>query len=250
MKTILQIIFFALLPSMTLAQTDTVYVYGPGGPFPAMNEAAQLFTQQRQTPVKVVKGPVANWKAATEKNADIIFSGSEFMMTNFINTFQDIAPETVTPLYLRRSGILVRPGNPKNIHTLADLLKPDVNILVVNGAGLTGIWEDMVGKTHSIDTLKLFRRNIQCYAANSGVAKKEWIQNLNIDAWITWNIWQVANANIADFVALPERYTLYRDCGAALTRKGIEHKKAVTFFEFLQSDVAKPIFRKWGWIVE
>lgn len=230
------------------AQTDTIYLYGPGGPYPAMNEAAKIYSKQHNVIIKVTKGPLKNWKIPAKTHADIIYSGSEFMMTNFIRIFNPaIIQGSVTPLYLRKSGLLVRPGNPLKIEGMKDLTKPGIRILVVNGAGLTGVWEDMAGRTQNLEFLKNIRKNIVFYAANSGVAKKEWSLNKNIDVWITWNIWQISNPHLADFVPVKERYTIYRDCGIALTQKGNRNKAAAAFFNFLKSKNVMPVFEKWGW---
>lgn len=239
-----------VMHSIAIGQNDTIYVYGPGGPYPAVNEAASVFSEKNNVPVKVVKGPVSKWEDAAKLNADIIFSGSEFMMSNFIKKFDRIKKESVTPLYLRNSGLLVRPGNPKNIQAFKDILKPDTRVMVVTGAGLTGMWEDMIGRTKDIDSLKMLRKNIVFYADDSGQAKNEWINDESIDVWITWNIWQIANPTLADFIPVEENYTMYRDCGIALTTNTSNNKIAIDFYNFLKSEEAKLIFKKWGWLTE
>lgn len=247
MKKVAMISMVSVLAATLYAKADTVYVYGPGGPFPAMNEAAKVFSKKYSIPVQVTKGPLGKWKGDAKKNADVIYSGAEFMMTNFTHTFEEIRKETITPLYLRKSGILVRPGNPKNIKTMQDLTKPGVNVLVVTGAGLTGVWESMIGKTQDIEMLKKLRKNIVSFAKNSGAAKQEWIKDKTIDVWLTWNIWQIANKELADFVPVEEKYRVYRDCGVSLTQKGSYDYNAVKFYNFLKSKEAEPIFKKWGW---
>ena len=249
-RTLVTIITFLSLQIIVYGQKDTIYVYGPGGPYPAINEVALGFSKDHNVIVKVIKGPVEKWEKEAKLNADIIYSGSEYMMTNFCKKFNIIKKETITPLYLRKSGLLVRHGNPKNIHSLSDILKPNIRILVVTGAGLTGVWESMIGKTMSIDSLKMLRKNIVFHAANSGLAKKEWMKNKNIDIWITWNIWQVANPDFAEFIPVKEKYTIYRDCGIALTTNSKTKRDAVDFFNFLKSEKVKPVFRKWGWMTE
>lgn len=239
-----------LMHSIAYGQNDTIYVYGPGGPYPAVNEAATVFSKKNNIVVKVIKGPVSKWEEEAKHNADIIYSGSEFMMSNFIKKFDIIEKESVIPLYLRNSGLLVRPGNPKNIHTFSDISKSDVRVMVVIGAGLTGMWEDMIGRTKNIDSLKILRKNIVFFADDSGQAKNEWINDKNIDVWITWNIWQIANPTLADFIPVEEKFTIYRDCGIAFTTNTPNNKNAIDFYNFLKSDEAKPIFKKWGWLTE
>jgi hypothetical protein len=77
----------------------------------------------------------SQWLPQAKQDTDLIFSGSEVMMSDFIAAMPDqIDAATVTPLYLRPSAILVRPGNPQRVAGIGDLLKPGRRILVVNGA--------------------------------------------------------------------------------------------------------------------
>ena len=246
MKNLFQL-FVLFFSGFCFAQQDTLYIYGPGGPFEPMTEAAKIFSEKNKTPVKVVKGPFGKWKDNAKVNADIIYSGSEYMMTNFIKELESIDSESVYPLYLRKSGIIVRKGNPKKIKNIQDLLKSNINIMVVNGAGLIGIWEDIIGKKKNINELRSFRKNIVFYAENSGQAQKQWEGNKKIDAWISWNIWQKKNTEAADFIELDEKFTTYRDCGIALTFKGKNKKNAIGFYNFLKSKDVQRIFEKWGW---
>ncbi len=239
-----------LTPVQAMA-TEKVYVYGPGGPFPAVNEVAKVFSNRYNVDVIVVKGPTSRWLKKAQDNADIIYSGAEFMMQNFVWLMKGkIDEKTIQPLYLRPSGILVRKGNPRHIKGFEDLLKPGIRVMVVNGAGQMGLWEDMAGKQGNIETIRALRKNIVYYAHNSAEAKEKWIKDTTIDAWLIWNIWQVSNPDIADFIAVSDKYVIYRDCGVALTFKGEKNPFAKKFYEFLQSEEAKKIFKKWGWIVE
>ena len=239
----------SVLAPIQVAAQETLLVYGPGGPYPAMKEAAETFGKLQNAKVEVVAGPTNQWIEKAKKDADIIYSGAEYMMTDFIFAMEGgIDESTVTPLYLRPSSILVRPGNPKKIRDFPDLLKPGMWLLVVNGAGQAGLWEDIAGKDGNIEAVKTFRKNIIAYAPNSGAAKKVWTENKDIDAWFIWNIWQVANRDLADLVPMSKPYVLYRDCGIALTKQGKGKKPARKFYEFVQSKDGARIFAKWGWI--
>ena len=90
------------------------------------------------------------------------------MMTDFIGALGDkVDTMTVRPLYLRPAAILVRPGNPGHIAGIKDLMKPGHHVLVVNGAGQNGLWEDIVGRTGDIGAVRAFRRNVVTYAATA-----------------------------------------------------------------------------------
>jgi accessory colonization factor AcfC len=230
---------------------EVLRAYGPGGPLPAMKEAAEEFGKLYGVTVEVTAGPTGNWLAKAKQDADLIFSGAEYMMTDFIKAMEGrIDDTTVESLYLRPSAILVRPGNPKKIRKFEDLLKPNNTVLVVQGAGQTALWEDMAGRKGDMRTVRALRKNIAVYAANSADAKKAWVENKDLDAWIIWNIWQIANKDLADLVLVSKEYTIYRDCGIALSQTGREKESARKFVAFLQSNEGKRIFEKWGWMTK
>jgi len=245
------LVLFALLtlPAAVLA-ADVLYLYGPGGPAPAMKEAAEVFGKAENVRVEVTAGPTGQWLPKAKTDADMIFSGAEYMMTDFIQAMEGrIDAATVTPLYLRPSAILVRPGNPKAIRHFTDLLKPGMKVLVVQGAGQVALWEDVAGRQGSMETVRAFRKNIAAFAANSAGAKKTWLEKPEIDAWLIWNIWQIADPKISDLVSMGPDYVIYRDCGIALTEKGKRSPWARKFADFLQSKEGGRIFGKWGWMV-
>ncbi|WCP16069.1 hypothetical protein sphantq_04565 (plasmid) [Sphingobium sp. AntQ-1] len=248
----MRVILITLFGALSLASTanaEPVHVFGPGGPAPAMKEAAAVYSRQQGVEVDVVAGPTPQWIDQARSNADIIFSGSETMMTDLQNAMGgQIDPGTITPLYLRVSSILVRPGNPRHIGGLSDLFKPGHRIVVVNGAGQNGLWEDMAGRTGDLRKVAGLRGNIVRYAKTSAEAKSAWTEDPSLDAWIIWGIWQRANPTLADAIAVEPEYRIYRDMGAGLTRKGIANKDAQGFVRWLSTPDAGKIFVKWGWV--
>lgn len=235
----------------TAALADPLHVYGPGGPAPAMREAAETYARIHGREVTVVAGPTPQWLADAKLNADVVFSGSETMMTDFVTAMEGrIEAADVEPLYLRRAAILVRPGNPDGIEGMVDLFEPGHRIVVVNGAGQDGLWEDMAGRGGDIRSVRALRQNIAVFAANSAEARAAWVADPTLDAWIIWNIWQVANPDVADLVEVEEPYRIYRDAGTVVTALGREDPDSRKFLEFLQSPAGAEIFRRWGWMTE
>ncbi|MHB8283065.1 MAG: substrate-binding domain-containing protein [Caulobacteraceae bacterium] len=245
MKSVLA--FALCLASTTFARAETLHIYGPGGPAPAVKEAATAFAAATGVDVQVTAGPTPQWAQAAQLDADVIFSGSETMMTGFIRQMPEIDPTSAQPLYLRRAAILVRPGNPMHIRSLSDLVRPGHHILVVDGAGQDGLWEDVAGRLGDIATLKAMRSQILTYAKTSAEAKAVWVANPQLDVWLTWNIWGVANSKLADVVEIEPQYGIWRDAGVALTWRGEEKPQARAFAKFLASPQGAAIFAKWGW---
>jgi accessory colonization factor AcfC len=239
---------FGLVSLSAPLAAEPLHIYGPGGPLPAMQEAAAAFGRQHNIDVVVKAGPTAQWLDQAKANADLIFSGSEIMMSDFMTALPDIDPSSVQSLYLRPAAILVRPGNPGHIKGIADLFQPGHRILVVNGAGQQGLWEDVAGRLGDIRQLRAFRANIAKMAANSGQARQIWTDDKSIDAWLIWTIWQVANPTLADQVPVEAQYAIYRDVGCAMTRHGEARPEAREFEAFLASPAGAAIFAKWGWI--
>lgn len=227
---------------------QVIHVYGPGGPAPAMKAAAKAYGAAHGIEVSVTAGPTGAWADGFKKDGDLIYSGSEAMMSDFVAQFDgSMVAATIEPLYLRPAAILVRPGNPKHIRGFRDLLKPGTEVMVVHGAGQVGLWEDIAGRDGDIRTVQALRHNIAFFAPNSAKAKARWQQDNKIDAWIIYNIWSIANPGIAEVVPLEPRYRLYRDCGVAYSTRGQSDAATRDFVAFLKGPEGRKIFEKYGW---
>jgi len=231
------------------AEAHAINVYGPGGPAPAMMEAAKAFGAARGVTVNVVAGPTPQWVEKAKVDADVVFSGAENMMSDFAKALPGAFDlKSAEPMYLRPVAILVRPGNPKHIKGFRDVIAPGVKVLAVAGAGQNGLWEDVAGRTGDITMLRAFRKNLLLpEAANSAEARKRWTEQPDIDVWLIWNIWQVANPDLAQVVEMDEPFRIYRDSGIVLTTRGAAKPEAKEFVAFLQSLQGQTIFAKWGW---
>lgn len=236
----------ATIFAATAAGAD-ISLFGPGGPTPAMKEAATAFEEETGIAVAVTGGPASDWMDDAKANADAIYSGSQNMMDDFIASHGKIIDDTVEPLFLRPSAILVRKGNPKEIAGIADLVERDLGLMVVDGAGQVGMWEDVVGRLRDVTAMKSFRANIDILAPNSGAARDTWNSDDSVDAWLIWNHWQIDNPDIADLVATEPELTIYRDTSIARTDKGVGNDEVTQFVDFLKGDEGTKIFAAHGW---
>ncbi|MDP1891403.1 MAG: substrate-binding domain-containing protein [Gemmatimonadaceae bacterium] len=239
----------AQAPAADTESAASLRVYGPGGPAPAVREAAALFGARKGITVIVSAGPTPAWKDQAAKDADLVYSGSEYMMTDFVRRDLPgvIDTSTIRTLYLRPSALLVRRGNPKGITSIRDLTKPGVKVLVVEGAGQVGMWEDVAGRTGDARLVGDIRRHIGAFAANSAEAKKLWNGDPSYDAWLIWTIWQKESPASADLVSIEPEHTVYRSAGIAVTNRSALRNVAGEFADFLESVEGRAIFHKWGW---
>lgn len=248
-RLLVLVLLAALLVSTGAVAATVVHVYGPGGPAPAMKAAAAAFGKLHpDVRVEVTAGPTPQWLDASRSAGDVIYSGSEAMMADFERDLAGVLdPATIEPLYLRPAVILVRPGNPDHIIGFRSLLTQGVKVMVVNGAGQVGLWEDIAGRDGDIATLRAFRRNIIYAAPNSALALKRWQADASIQAWLIYNIWAVAHPGVAEIVPLQPHYRIYRDCGVGLTMRGKASAAARAFVVFLKGAQGRAIFAHWGW---
>ncbi|MBM4295308.1 MAG: hypothetical protein FJ126_10475 [Deltaproteobacteria bacterium] len=230
---------------MVRAQEKVLHIYGPGGPLGPMEECARIFAGKTGIEVKVTAGPTPKWIDLAKQNADLIFGGAEYMLTDFILKYPDLVDQkTRTSLYVRPAGILVRKGNPKKIKSLKDLTKPGIRLIDVNGAGQLGLWEDLAGAEGLIPGIQ---KNIASSVATSAEAIDKWKSMPELDAWITYESWHYRLPDSTDLVKLPRARKLYRGTPIAITTISRQRPLAEKFIDFLKTEKAHAVFKKWGW---
>lgn len=238
----------ALAPGVAAAQEPTgrvLHVYGPGGPLAPMQEAAERFGRERGVRVVVTGGPEAQWIERAKQDADLIYGGAEYMLSQFTLKYPDLVDgSTREELYVRPSGVLVRKGNPKRIRTLEDLTRPGIRLLDVEGAGQLGMWEDMAGSATLIDGIQ---KNTAVVVANTAEGIEKWKSMPELDAWIIFESWHYRLKDVTDLVRLPEAQRVHRGTPIAITTKSREKALAGDFIRWLKTTEGREIFMKWGW---
>jgi accessory colonization factor AcfC len=66
------------------AQEKGLRIYGPEGPSAPMKECAEMFSRKYGIKADVLAEPEATWMARAKQDADVIYEGSEYMLTQFI----------------------------------------------------------------------------------------------------------------------------------------------------------------------
>ena len=233
-------------PLLIVAQTkDTLFIYGPGGPLKPIEECGIVFTKKVGVQVKVIAGPEAKWVDQAKKNADLVFGGAEYMLTQFQIQHPGLLDSTTrTELYKRGAGILVRPGNPKKINLLKDLARPGINLLEIAGAGQLGMWEDLAGKQNLIEGIQ---KNIRSTFTNTAFAIEAWKLNDKFDAIIIFSSWYKRLKGVSELIKIPQSQNVFRGTPIAITSITDKKPEAKKFIQFLLTNEGHQIFKKWGW---
>ncbi|MCU7354674.1 AcfC family adhesin Paa [Escherichia albertii] len=246
-KTLAGVLIF-----LSSAAYADINLYGPGGPHTALLDAANLYARKTGVTVNVHYGPQKKWNEEARQNADILFGASEQSALAIVRDHKDrFSEKDIQPLYLRKSILLVKKGNPKNIQGIDDLTRPGIGIIVNDGGGTsntsgTGVWEDIAGRKGNIETIAGIRKNIILYAPNSGTARKALENQPDADVWITWADWAASNPGIGDVVEIAPDYVIWRDMNIAVRQDADAETRQ--FAAWLHSDEAAPAFEKYGWV--
>lgn len=227
-----------------------VYVYGPGGPAPVLKELSSMYEQKTGEKVIVTAGPASAWMDEAKAKADIIYSGNSAMMDTFVSKLDGkISAEKIEVLNIREAGIIVRPNNPKKIKKFKDLLREDLKIMVVNGAGQVGLYEDMALKYGKRENLITLRKNIKVFAPNSKLAVESWNNDPSIDAIIIWKHWaKTIGKDKAEFVRSGKSNVIYRASEIVITNDSQNAEGARAFIDFVKSKEAQKVWEEKGWI--
>jgi len=226
---------------------ETLKIFGTEGPRPALREAADAFAAANNVNIEIDGTHVEKWKSAALKESDIIYSSSENLMDTYNDTLGIIDASTITSLFMRRAGILVRPGNPKKIKGLKDLLHRDLKVIIVNGQGQVAMWEDMVGRLKDVQALVDMRKRISFTARTLAEAKQYWKNHEEVDAWISFSNWAKREDMNVDAVEIEKDLVVYRSMVAAVTSTTNQREMSLKFIEYLQKPEAEKIFKAHGW---
>lgn len=145
----------------------------------------------------------------------------------------------------RRSGIIVPPGNPRNIRCVKDIAKPGVRVGVSVIDCLKGLWEDITGRLGLLDEV---RKNI-CYYANGCIAIIEAVASGQVDAAFGWMAFEHLEPERIEIVEIPKEQQVLRGTCVGLLSFAKEPEAAKRFMDFLASPEAREFYKEYGWVI-
>lgn len=234
------LVMFFFLPQISIASDeakDALRVYGPGGPFRAISECAEIFSQRSGVPVQVIKALPYKIQKRLPEDGDIYYAGAEYMLEEFNQRNPGVLNmSTIEKLLPRQIGIIVRKGNPMNIRGIEDLAHKEVELLDVKLENMRHFYGNHNDPLSNVRRLE--------YTGLQGVSA--WLSDPHLDAWVTYKTWHSFLSDDSEFITI-DREDAVRHIPVAMAKKTEKHKDAGHFISFLQSKEAQQVFIDHGW---
>jgi molybdate transport system substrate-binding protein len=228
-------------------ENQTLTVFLGSASKPPMEEIIELFEQKTQIKVDAIIGSSGFVLSQMELTGmgDIFFPGSSDFM-EMAKTKNLVYPETEQiPMYLV-SAINVVKGNPKNIHTLRDLLRPDLKIAIASPKEVcVGTYAvEIIEKNFTQTEKERFRANILTYSESCDKTATL-IAMKSVDAVIGWSVFEHWNPEAIETVKLnPSELIRVGYIPLAISKNTKQKALAQQFIDFVMSDEALQIFKK------
>ena len=235
---------FSALVKSEGADVKELRAYGPGGPLDPITECGRIFSNQEGIHVSVIGAPEEQWITQAQKDADVVFGGADYMLTELTLKFPDfIDKSTRTELYSRDAVILVRRGNPKKIAEFKDLAQPGIKIVDVPAQVRL-----VSGKISLVSPGLLTSRNRSLCLLRAALPRlAPGKADPSLDAWITFRTWQYRLPEATEIVEIDRKYRPSRATPIAIAKTSSDPALAQKFIDYLKSDAGKAIFQKWGY---
>ena len=219
-----------------------LFLYSGGGLRLAVNECVEIFSRESNAEIEcnyAGSGVLLNQVQMTRRG-DLFMPGDVFYID--IVKPADLIESKHTVCYFIPQ-ILVREGNPKNIESLEDLVKPGIRL------GLGDPEVCAIGKT----SVQIFEKsNIEMEAVEKNLVFSSLtvgelgvqIKVGKVDAVIVWDSTAAHYADSGDVIEIPLDKNVISTVAIALLRSSNDKELAKTFINFITLERGQQIFRK------
>ncbi len=245
MKLLLILIFTVLIYAKELL------IFAGSASKPALEEIAKEFQKKYNTKVNIIFGGsgyvLSQMKLS--KRGDLYFPGSSDYM-EIAKKEQIVIPNSEKKIVYLVSAINVQKGNPKNIKSLNDLIKPGIRVAIANPNGVcVGTYAiEIIEKNFNKKEKEQFRKNLVNYTSSCAKTANA-IALKQVDAVIGWRVFKYWNSNLIDTIPLKSKELVrvgYIPIAISIYSK--QKKLAQKFINFLSSKEAKDIFKKYHYL--
>jgi molybdate transport system substrate-binding protein len=231
-------------------QTDTLIVFAAGGARPAIDAIGQGFEGQYHMPVETNYGGGGETlaKMMLAKSGDIYVAPEQRYMET-AQAKRAIDPATIQTVAYLVPVIAVKQGNPKGIHSLADLAKQGVRLAITRPeTTLLGRYAPEIFRKAGLE--EVIMHNVVTYAADPNNLLTMLIMG-QVDAGIIWHVYgTTACDKIETIFMAPGQLTGIGKMQIAVSAYSGDKKRARQFVHFTTSPAGKEIFKQCGYIVD
>jgi molybdate transport system substrate-binding protein len=160
-----------------------------------------------------------------------------------------VDPATIQTIAYLVPAIAVKRGNPKGIHSLADLARRGIRVAITRPeTTLVGRYAlEIFGKTGSEEAIM---KNVVTHASDPNNLLTMLIMG-QVDAGIIWHFYgTTASDKIETIFIAPGQLTGIGKMQIAVSAYSGDRKMAQRFVDFAASSEGKKIFKQYGYIVE
>lgn len=233
-------------------EQKSLLVYAGAASKPPTEEAAKLFEQKTGVKVDLVFGGSGTVLSQMElnKKGDLYFPGSSDYM-EIAKEKELVYPETESKIVYLVNAINVQKGNPKNIHSLKDLLKPGIKVAIANPetvcVGLYAI--EIIDNTLSAEEKQAFKNNLLNYTESCDKTATA-ISLKTVDAVIGWSVFQHWDPENIETIPLQQDEIQRVGYIPIAISTFTENKElAQQFIDFLNSEDGMAAFKKYKYFI-
>jgi molybdate transport system substrate-binding protein len=242
--------------SITATKTETnpnqkieLTVFAGSASKPPLDEAAQAFEKKNGIKLFITYGGSGSVLSQMKlsKTGDIYIPGSPDYLVKAEKDGQVILNSSKIIAYLV-PAINVQHGNPKNIQTLSDLTKADIEIGIGNPSSVcVGLYAvEVLDYNQLLEKVypQIITQADSCDKTATLVALK------SVDAVLGWDVFHPWNPNLIDTIYIkPDQLPRLAYIPAALCTYSQNKESAQSFIDYLVTTEGQAIFKKWGYNV-
>ncbi len=234
------------------ASSRSLLVFAGAASKPPAEEAARVFTQKTRIEVNLTFGGsgfvLSQMKLA--RRGDVYFPGSSDFMEKAKREML-VFPETEKIVTYLVPAINVQKGNPHNIRSLKDLLKPGLRLAIADPDSVcVGTYAvEVVEKNFNPEERQQFRKNLVT-TVESCERTANILSLKGVDAVLGWEVFQHWDPERIETIFLnPGEVPRIGYIPAAVSRFTKDRNLAEKFVQFLTSPESKAIFKKHGYLM-
>lgn len=241
-----------LFKSLAVSAEENLMIFAGAASKPSTEEVVKLFEEKTGTKVYVTfggSGYVLS-QMILAKQGDIYFPGSSDYMEKAKKEGY-VYPETEQIVVYLVSAINVQKGNPRNIRGLQDLTRPGVKVAIANPEGVcVGAYAvEIIEKFFTIEEKTAFKKNLINYTGSCAKTATA-ISLKSVDAVIGWRVFQYWDPERIETIPLaPSEVLRVGYIPIAISKFTKNKKKAQEFIDFMLSEEAKSVFRKYNYFM-